>query len=72
MHYSTENVGAEVVGSSKAECCIHREFAVLKCASPEGKRQLRKPRSRCKENIKVDLKQIGPSDMDWIQLDSSQ
>jgi hypothetical protein len=34
----------------------------------EGKRQLRKPKRRWMDNIKIDLKEIGWSSMDWIDL----
>jgi hypothetical protein len=33
---------------------------------PEGKRQLRRPRLRRYDNIKVNLTEIGCSGMDWI------
>jgi hypothetical protein len=35
---------------------------------PEGKRQLRRPRHRCVDNIKMDLREIGWGGMDWIDL----
>jgi hypothetical protein len=34
----------------------------------EGKRPLGRPRSRWVNNIKMDLRQIGWDDMDWIDL----
>lgn len=33
----------------------------------EGKRQLERPEHTCKDNIKIDLKEIGYEDVDWIQ-----
>jgi hypothetical protein len=36
---------------------------------PEGKRPLVRPRRRWEDNIKVDIKQIGWEDVDWIRLD---
>jgi hypothetical protein len=33
---------------------------------PEGKRPLGKPRRRWVENIKMDLREIGWDDVDWI------
>jgi hypothetical protein len=33
---------------------------------PEGRRPLGRPRSRWKDNIKIDLKEIGFGDVDWI------
>ena len=35
---------------------------------PEGKRQLGRPKLRLKENIKMDLKEVGCGGMDWIEL----
>jgi hypothetical protein len=35
---------------------------------PEGKRPLRKPRSRWEDNIKMALQEVGCGGMDWIEL----
>jgi hypothetical protein len=35
---------------------------------PEGKRPLGRPRRRWVDNIKMDLREIGWDDMDWIYL----
>jgi hypothetical protein len=35
---------------------------------PEGKRRLGRPRCRWMDNIKMDLREIGWGDMDWIDL----
>jgi hypothetical protein len=35
---------------------------------PEGKRPLDIPRSRCVDNIKMDLRRIGWGGMEWIDL----
>jgi hypothetical protein len=35
---------------------------------PEGKRQLGRPRRRWQDNIKMDLREIGFADVDWINL----
>jgi hypothetical protein len=35
---------------------------------PEGKRPLGRPRRRCEDNIRMDLKQIEWGGMDWIDL----
>jgi hypothetical protein len=35
---------------------------------PEGKRPLRRPRHRWKDNIRMDLREIGGGDMYWIDL----
>jgi hypothetical protein len=35
---------------------------------PEGKRPLGRPRRRWVDNIKMDLREIGCDDMDWIDL----
>jgi hypothetical protein len=36
--------------------------------NPEGKRPLRRPRRRWVDNIKMDLREIGWDDRDWIDL----
>jgi hypothetical protein len=35
---------------------------------PEGKRPLGRPRCRWKDNIKMDLQEVGCGGMDWIVL----
>jgi hypothetical protein len=35
---------------------------------PEGKRPLGRPRRRCEDNIKMDLREIGIDGANWIQL----
>ena len=35
---------------------------------PEGKRPLGRPRRRWKNNIKMDLQEVGCGVMDWIEL----
>jgi hypothetical protein len=35
---------------------------------PEGQRPLERPRRRWVDNIKIDLREIGWEDMDWIDL----
>jgi hypothetical protein len=36
--------------------------------NPEGKRPLGRPRRRWMDNIKMDLREIGWGDMDWIDM----
>jgi hypothetical protein len=35
---------------------------------PEGKRQMERTRCRWKDNIKMDLQEMGCRGMDWIEL----
>jgi hypothetical protein len=35
---------------------------------PEGKRPLGRPRRRCEDGIRMDLKEIALGDVDWIRL----
>ena len=42
-------------------------FRVL-VGKPEGKRPLGRPRRRWKDNIKMDLQEVGCEGMDWIEL----
>jgi hypothetical protein len=36
--------------------------------TPEGKRPLGRPRRRCVDNIKMDLRAIGWDGVDWIDM----
>jgi hypothetical protein len=40
----------------------------LSVGKPEGKRPVRRPRRMWEDNIKMDLREIGWGDMDWIHL----
>jgi hypothetical protein len=46
---------------------VRRAYNVL-FGRPEGRRPLRRPRSRWEDNIKMDLREIGFGDVDWIHL----
>jgi hypothetical protein len=35
---------------------------------PAGKRPLGRPRRRCVDNVKMDLREVGLDGMDWIDL----
>jgi hypothetical protein len=35
---------------------------------PEGRRSLERPKSRGEDNIKMDLREVGWGDTDWIDL----
>ena len=35
---------------------------------PEGKRPVGRPRSRCEDNIRMDLQEVGCGGMNWIDL----
>jgi hypothetical protein len=43
---------------------VHR----LLVGKPEGKRQLRRPRRRWEDNIKMDLQEVGGGREDWMEL----
>ena len=43
---------------------VHRVLV----GKPEGKRPLGRPRRRWKDNIKMDLQEVGCGGMDWIEL----
>jgi len=44
--------------------CVHRVLV----GKPEGKRPLGRPRRRWKDNIMVDLQEVGCGGMDWNEL----
>ena len=39
---------------------------------PEGKRLLGRPRHRRKDNVKMNLQEVGFEGMDWIELDEDR
>ena len=43
---------------------VHRVLV----GKPEGKRPLRRPRRRWKDNIKMDLQEVGVGCGDWVEL----
>jgi hypothetical protein len=45
-----------------------RNAYILLVGKPEGKRPLRRPRCRWVDNIRMDLGEVGWSDVDWIDL----
>jgi hypothetical protein len=45
-----------------------RNACKILVGKPEGKRPLRRPRRRWEDNIRMDLRNIGWGDMDWIDL----
>jgi hypothetical protein len=52
-------------------CSTNREnrnaYRIL-VGKPEGKRPLGRPRRRWVDTIKIDLREVGWDDMDWIDL----
>jgi hypothetical protein len=44
--------------------CVYRVFV----GRPEGKRPLRRPERRWEDNIKMDLREIGINESNWIRL----
>ena len=45
-----------------------RDIYRVLVGKPEGKRPLGRPRRRWKNNIKMDLQEVGCVGMDWIEL----
>jgi hypothetical protein len=46
---------------------VRSAYSIL-VGRPEGRRQLGRPRHRWQYNIKMDLREIGFGDVDWIHL----
>jgi hypothetical protein len=46
---------------------IRNAYKIL-TGKPEGKRPVGRPRHRWEDNVKMDLREIGLEDMDWIHL----
>jgi hypothetical protein len=49
-----------------------RNAYTILVGKPEGKRPLRRPRRRWVDNIKMDLRETGWDDMDWIDLNQNR
>ena len=47
------------VGISSAVVCFRRVLYRVLLAKREGRRPLGRPRNRCKDNVKMDLKEVG-------------
>jgi hypothetical protein len=47
---------------------VKRNACRILVGKPEGKRPLGRPRHRWVDNIKMDLREIGWGDTDWINL----
>jgi hypothetical protein len=45
-----------------------RSLYMVLLGKPEGKRPFGRPRLRWKDNIKMDLQEVGFGGMDWIEL----
>jgi hypothetical protein len=43
------------------------EYRIL-IGKPEGKKPLGRQRRRCVDNIKIDLREIGCCDLEWVDL----
>jgi hypothetical protein len=59
----TEMGGARSTSGGEERCGAYRVLV----GKPEGERQLRRPRGRWDDNIKIDLQEVGGG-MDWIDL----
>jgi hypothetical protein len=72
--YFSPNI-IQAVRSRRMRCTGHMAHAVERRGAyrvlvrrPEGKRPLRRPRRRWKNNIKLYLQEVGWGDMDWMYL----
>jgi hypothetical protein len=52
-------------GACGAHGEVRGEYNIL-VGRPEGRRQLERPSRRWEDNIKIDLREIGFGDVDWI------
>jgi hypothetical protein len=51
-----------------AACIEDRKSYNILVGKPEGKRPFGRPRSRWKDNTRMDLREIGWEDVDWIHV----
>jgi hypothetical protein len=49
-------------------CSVKRNAYRVLVGNLDGKKPLRRPRRRCVDNIKIDLRETGWGGMDWIHL----
>ncbi|KAJ4451368.1 hypothetical protein ANN_02830 [Periplaneta americana] len=60
--------GNEPSGSLKAICKSHTTAELWRELGDRRKRPLGRPRRRWEDNIKMDLREVGYDDRDWINL----
>ena len=59
------------VGISSAVVCFRRVLYRGLLAKPEGRTPLGRPRLRCEENVKMDLKEVGVGmwiESNWLEI----
>jgi hypothetical protein len=56
------------VGRHVTRMGTRRNACRISVGEPDGKRPLGRPRRRCVNNIKMDLREVGWEGMDWIDL----
>jgi hypothetical protein len=54
--------------TKKNQLLLFRGVYMILVGKPEGKRPLGRPRLRWKDNIKMDLQEVGCGGMDWMGL----
>jgi hypothetical protein len=76
--YSSPNI-LRVIKSSRMKLAGHvarmgegRGVYSILVGRPEGKRPLGRPRRRWENNIKMDLRETGIDEANWIQLDQDR
>jgi hypothetical protein len=56
------------LGGVWGTCGERRSVYRVLVGKPEGKRTLWRPMHRWKDNIKMDLQEVGCGGMDWVEL----
>jgi hypothetical protein len=71
--YSSPSI-VRVMKAGRMRCAVHvarmgevRGAYNILVGRPEGRRPLGRPRRRWEDDIKIDLREIGFGDVDWIQ-----
>ena len=64
----TARWAGRVACMGRGEARIYRDLV----GKPEGKRPTGRPKCRWKDNIEMDLKEVGCGGMDWIELDQDR
>ena len=67
-YYAAGKIKTNEMGRACGTYGEDRGVHIVLVGKPEGKRPLGRPRRRWKNNIKIDLQQVGGGRGDWIEL----
>jgi hypothetical protein len=68
QYFAGDKIEKTEMGGACSTVGEERDVYWVLVRKPEEKRPLGRPRRRCKDNIKMDLQEVGCGGMDWIGL----